>query len=176
MGGLRTGFLLALLGLFALLAIPFRSYIQALIIMVAIPFGIVGALFGHLVMGFGLSFVSMMGVVALAGVVINDNILLLDTANQNLKGGMSPKEAIWRAPVRRFRPVLLTSVTTFLGLTPMILEKSVQARFMIPMALSLGFGILFSTFITLALVPCLFLIVEDLKHIAVSVRSWLWPQ
>ena len=163
MGGMAKGFLVALLALFALLAIIFKSYAQSIIVLIAIPFGIVGAIGGHILMGFGMSFVSMMGMVALAGVVINDNILLISTANEYLNEGMTAEEAAAKAPVRRFRPVLLTSVTTFLGLAPMIFEKSVQARFMIPMALSLGFGILFATFITLVLVPSLYLIREDIQ-------------
>lgn len=163
MASLKRGFLLALLGLFAMLAIPFKSYLQALIVLVAIPFGIVGALAGHVVLGYDLSIISMMGIVALSGVVINDSLLLVDTTNEYRRNGLGFREAIARAPVRRFRPVLLTSLTTFFGLMPIILEKSVQARFMIPMAISLGFGILFSTFITLALVPALYTIVEDIR-------------
>lgn len=165
MGGMSKGFAIALFGLFALLAIIFNSYSQALIILMAIPFGVVGAVLGHVIMGFEMSFVSMMGVVALAGVVINDNILLIDTANQYCRDGMTLYESAIEAPVRRFRPVLLTSLTTFLGLAPMIFETSVQALFMIPMALSLGFGILFSTLITLVLVPSLYLILEDLRSL-----------
>jgi len=133
------------------------------IILLAIPFGIVGAIAGHIIMGFNMSIISMMGIVALAGVVINDNILLIDTANQYMREGMTAFGAAAEAPTRRFRPVLLTSVTTFLGLAPMIFETSLQARFMIPMAISLGFGILFATFITLVLVPSLYLILEDFK-------------
>ncbi len=164
MGGMMRGFAVALIALFAVLAIVFKSYSQALIILIAIPFGIIGAIIGHIIMGFSMSFVSMMGLVALAGVVINDNILLIDTANEYRRGGMATVAAAANAPTRRFRPVLLTSLTTFLGLAPMIFETSVQARFMIPMAISLGFGILFSTLITLVLVPSLYLIVEDVKE------------
>ncbi len=164
MGGMAKGFLVALFGLFALLAIIFKSYAQAVIVLIAIPFGMVGAIGGHILMGFGMSFVSVMGMVALAGVVINDNILLISTANGYREEGMSAHEAAIESPARRFRPVLLTSLTTFLGLAPMIFESSVQARFMIPMALSLGFGILFATFITLVLVPSLYLIHDDIKH------------
>lgn len=163
LAGLWTGFGIALFVLFAMLAIPFRSYIQSLIILVAIPFGTVGAVVGHIVMGYSLSLVSVMGIVALSGVVINDSLILIDTANQYRREGHTPREAIFLAPLRRFRPVILTSLTTFLGLAPMILERSLQARFMIPMAISLGFGILFSTTITLALVPALYLIIEDIK-------------
>jgi multidrug efflux pump subunit AcrB len=165
MGGMAKGFLVALFALFALLAIIFKSYAHAVIVLIAIPFGIVGAIGGHILMGFGMSFVSIMGMVALAGVVINDNILLISTANEYRGEGMTAREAAAQAPTRRFRPVLLTSVTTFLGLAPMIFETSVQARFMIPMALSLGFGILFATFITLVLVPSLYLIHEDIQSV-----------
>ena len=166
MAGLWTGFGIAFFVLFAMLAIPFKSYIQALIILVAIPFGTVGAIFGHVVMGYGLSLISIMGIVALAGVVINDSIILIDTANEFRRQGHSAREAIHQAPIRRFRPVILTSLTTFLGLAPMIFSTSLQARFMIPMAISLGFGILFSTAITLALVPALYLIIEDIRRLA----------
>jgi multidrug efflux pump subunit AcrB len=162
--GLRSGFIMVLFGLFAMLAVPFKSYAQALVVLVALPFGMIGALLGHIVMGYDLSFPSIMGLVALSGVVINDGILLVDTANTNRREGATAREAIERAPARRFRPVLLTSATTFLGLAPMIFETSVQARFLIPMALSLGFGIVLSTAITLLLMPALYLIVEDLRE------------
>ncbi len=161
---LSVGFGIIMIVLFAMLAIPFRSYLQALMVLVAIPFGIVGSVVGHLIMGYDISMVSRMGMVALAGVVINDNILLVDTANNYIRQGFSLRKAIELAPIRRFRPVLLTSLTTFFGLMPMILEKSVQARFLIPMALSLGYGIVFSTTISLLLVPALFLMVGDLKR------------
>lgn len=161
-GGLLQGFGAALFGLFALLAIIFRSYLQSLIVLIIIPFGIVGAVIGHILMGYSISFVSMVGVVALAGVVINDNILLINTANEYRRQGMDALTAAVEAPTRRFRPVLLTSMTTFLGLAPMIFETSIQARFMIPMAISLGFGILFATSITLVLVPAFYMILEDI--------------
>ncbi|MFW6151983.1 MAG: efflux RND transporter permease subunit [Verrucomicrobiota bacterium] len=170
-GGLVQGFGFILLGLYALLAIPFRSYAQPLIIMIAIPFGFIGALAGHLLMGYEMSFVSMLGVVALAGVVINDNILLVKTANDYRSDGASAFDAITAAPCRRLRPVLLTSLTTFLGLSPMMLETSIQARFLIPMALSLGFGILFSTLITLVLVPSLYMLIFDTKKGVAKIRS-----
>ncbi len=170
-GSLKRNFLIALVGLFAVLAIPFRSYIQALIILVAIPFGIVGAVVGHIVMGYDLSIISLMGIVALSGVVINDNIILIDTTNQFRAEGLSASEAIAMAPARRFRPVLLTSLTTFFGLAPIMLERSLQARFMIPMAISLGYGILFSTIIALVLVPALYLVVEDIKRLI----RYIWP-
>ncbi|MCK5806016.1 MAG: efflux RND transporter permease subunit, partial [Lentisphaeria bacterium] len=149
------------IAVYALLAIPFGSYTQPLIIMTCIPFGIVGAVIAHVVMGYPLSLMSMMGIVALSGVVVNDSLLLIDFANGERKRGANSHDAVCNAGVRRFRPILLTTLTTFFGLAPMIFETSRQARFMIPMAISLGFGILFSTLITLMLVPCLYLIIDD---------------
>jgi len=164
MSSLIAGFGMAMLVIYALLAIPFRSYVQPAIIMVSIPFGIVGAVIGHLIMGYSLSIISMMGIVALAGVVVNDSLVLIDYANRQRKEGLTPHDAVHVAGVRRFRPILLTTLTTFGGLAPMIFETSRQARFLIPMALSLGYGILFATLISLLLVPCLFLIVEDIRN------------
>lgn len=164
MGSLKAGFLIAMMIVYAMLAIPFKSYIQPLIIMVSIPFGIVGAILGHLIMGYSLCIISMFGIVALSGVVVNDGLVLIDFANQQIRNGLTYKEAISSAGVRRFRPIMLTTLTTFLGLMPMIFETSRQARFLIPMAISLGYGILFSTTITLLLMPSLFLIIEDIKE------------
>jgi multidrug efflux pump subunit AcrB len=161
MASMFTGFKLVLIVIFALLAIPFRSYSQPLLIMVAIPFGIVGAVLGHFIMGYDLSILSMFGIVALTGVVVNDSLLLIDYVNRVRRRGKSPLEAVGEAGQRRFRPILLTSLTTFFGLMPMILETSVQAQFLVPMAISLAFGILFATGITLLLVPALYLILED---------------
>ncbi len=163
MNSMLKGFQLALVAIFILLAIPFRSYSQPLLIMTAIPFGMIGAVIGHIIMGFDLSLLSMFGLVALAGVVVNDSLLLIDKANRNRRVGMAPFEALEAAGTRRFRPILLTSLTTFFGLMPMILETSVQAQFLIPMAISLGFGILFGTGIILLLIPALYLILEDLR-------------
>ncbi len=160
-GGLFNGFLLALFAIYFLLAIPFRSYSQPLIVMLAIPFGVVGAVLGHLFMGYSLSLMSMMGVVALSGVVVNDSLVLIDYANRQRLEGATAFAAICAAGTRRFRPIILTTLTTFGGLAPMIFETSRQARFLIPMAISLGFGILFATLITLFLVPSLYLLVED---------------
>jgi multidrug efflux pump subunit AcrB len=152
----------ALIVIFALLAIPFRSYIQPVIVMSAIPFGAVGAILGHLLMGYHLSMISVMGMIALGGVVVNDALVMINYANTRRDEGMSAFEAVVAAGVRRFRPILLTTVTTFGGLAPMIFETSRQARFLIPMAISLGYGILFATAITLLLVPSLYLIMNDL--------------
>jgi multidrug efflux pump subunit AcrB len=165
MSGLGKGFLLALLIIYVLLAVPFKSYLQPFIVMLAIPFGIFGAILGHLIMGYSMSIISMMGILALAGVVVNDSLVMVDHANNKVKEGMTPKEAICSSGVRRFRPIMLTTLSTFGGLAPMIFETSRQARFMIPMAISLGYGILISTAITLLLVPCLFLIIEDLRKL-----------
>jgi multidrug efflux pump subunit AcrB len=163
MATLKTGFVLALLIIYVLLAIPFRSYTQPLIVMSSIPFGILGAVFGHLIMGYALSLPSMMGVIALSGVVVNDSLVLIDFANNEKAAGLTSWESIVTAAVRRFRPILLTTLTTFGGLAPMIFETSRQAKFLIPMALSLGFGILFATSITLGIVPCLYMVLDDLK-------------
>lgn len=163
MGSMVSGFALALFAIFALLAIPFRSYTQPFIIMAAIPFGMVGAMFGHLLMGYDLSMLSIFGIVALSGVVVNDSLLLIDRVNNNRREGMELHEAVQAGAMRRFRPILLTSLTTFFGLMPMILETSVQAQFLIPMAISLGFGVLFATGITLLLIPALYLALEDLR-------------
>jgi multidrug efflux pump subunit AcrB len=164
---LGPNYLLALFAIFTLLAIPFKSYIQPLIVMSAIPFGIVGAIGGHVLMGYSLSILSMFGIVALTGVVVNDSLVLIDATNQarNNGDGMSSREAILFGAKRRFRPILLTSLTTFLGLAPMIWESSLQARFLIPMAISLGFGVLFATFVILLLVPALYMIVEDVLFV-----------
>jgi multidrug efflux pump subunit AcrB len=170
-GSLFSGLMLALFVVFALLAIPFGSYYQPLVVMIAIPFGIIGAVLGHMIMGYSLSLMSMMGIVALCGVVVNDSLVLIDYTNRLARQGTSPVEAICRAGVRRFRPILLTTLTTFGGLAPMIFETSRQARFMIPMAISLGFGILFATGITLVIVPCLYLMAEDVRSLA----RRFWP-
>lgn len=163
MGGVMRGFVLALLMIYALLAIPFASYVQPFLVMSAIPFGLVGAVWGHVLLGLDLTVLSMFGLVALAGVVVNDNLVLVDFVNRHVAAGVPLLKAVREAGVARFRAVLLTSLTTFAGLTPLILEKSLQARFLIPMAVSLGFGVMFATAITLLLVPCGYLVLEDLK-------------
>ena len=160
MGSMMQGFALALFAIYALLAIPLRSFGQPLIIMAAIPFGIVGALLGHAILGYDISMLSIFGMVALSGVVVNNSLLLIDRINRNRQEGNPAITAVVEAGQRRFRPILLTSLTTFFGLFPMILETSVQAQFLIPMAISLGFGVLFSTLITLILVPTLYIALE----------------
>jgi multidrug efflux pump subunit AcrB len=166
MSSLQISFIMAMLAIYAMLAIPFRSYVQPLIVMLSIPFGIVGAVVGHLVMGYSMSVISMFGVVALAGVVVNDSLILVTFANRAREDeGVSARDAIYEAAIQRFRPVVLTSLTTFGGLAPLIFETSRQARMMIPMAISLGFGILFALFITLAIVPTLYMTVADAKRL-----------
>jgi multidrug efflux pump subunit AcrB len=161
---LMTGLLIALCAIYACLVIPFRSYSQPLIVMIAIPFGMVGAIIGHLLMGYSISIISIMGMIALSGVVVNDALVLIDYANRMRAEGHDAFESIRLAGVRRFRPIILTTLTTFGGLAPMIFETSMQARFLIPMAISLGYGILFATIVTLGLVPTLYLIIEDAKR------------
>jgi len=163
MSGLGGSFMFALMIIYILLAIPFKSYTQPLIVMSAIPFGVVGAVWGHMILGMDLTMLSMFGVVALTGVVVNDSLVMVDFINKNRADGNTILASIREAGAARFRPILLTSVTTFLGLTPILLEESLQAQFLIPMAISLGFGVLFATFITLVLVPVLYHILEDVQ-------------
>ncbi|MDQ8204623.1 efflux RND transporter permease subunit [Pelagicoccus sp. SDUM812003] len=159
------GFAIAMGVIYALLAIAFNSYSQPVIVMVAIPFGIIGAVIGHILLGHDLSLISVMGVIALSGVVVNDSLIMIDYANRK-RGDRDAFDAIHEAGLRRFRPILLTTLTTFGGLTPIILETSRQAFYLIPMAISLGFGIVFATAIILVLVPCLYLALEDVKGLA----------
>ncbi len=158
---LVTNAIIVMFVMFAMLAIPFRSYIQPIIVMAAIPMGFVGAVGGHLLMGYELSMISVFGIIALSGVVVNDSLVLIDATNQRRAAGGSAIEAVTWGGIRRLRPILLTSLTTFFGLAPMILETSMQARFLIPMAISLGFGVLFATFVILLLVPALYVVVDD---------------
>ncbi|HBF43851.1 MAG TPA: AcrB/AcrD/AcrF family protein [Desulfobacteraceae bacterium] len=176
MADITYGFIIALFCIYTLLAIPFKSFSQPFIVMLAIPFGLVGAVAGHLIMGFNLSFISLFGMVGLAGVVVNDSLVLIDATNRLRTEGSSPHQAIIAAGGLRFRAIILTSLTTFAGLTPMLLEKSLQARFLIPMAISLGFGILFATGITLLLVPCGYLILEDIHYIVEKLRPERQPE
>lgn len=162
---LWVGYGFALFAIYALLAIAFRSYLQPLIVLSAIPFGIIGAVIGHILLGYDISLISLMGVIALSGVVVNDSLIMVHFAN-NKRKDTNIFDAIRQAGLRRFRPIFLTTATTFGGLTPIILETSLQAQYLIPMAISLGFGIVFSTAIILVLVPALYLILEDIKGIA----------
>ena len=163
--GLLQGLLFALFAIYALLAIPLKSYSQPLIIMSVIPFGVVGAIIGHLVLGMAVSVLSICGIIALSGVVVNDSLIMVDFVNRARKEGMSLMEAAISAGTQRFRAIILTSLTTFMGLMPIVFERSLQAQVVIPMAISLAFGILFATVITLLLVPALYLILNDLRNV-----------
>ena len=168
------GFIGALFAMYVLMAIPLKSYTQPLLVMVVIPFGMVGAIGGHLLLGLELSIMSLCGVVALAGVVVNDSLVLVDYVNRHRKESPTVRKAALRAGARRFRPILLTSLTTFVGLMPMLLEQDQQARFLIPMAVSLGFGILFATAITLILLPALYLVMDDVRELPRRVKQLVW--
>jgi len=165
MAGIRQGGIVALVLIFSLLALQFRSYLQPFIIMAAIPFGFVGAVLGHLILGYNLSIISVLGLVALTGIVVNDSLILVDFINRGRNRGDATIKAVLESGVRRFRPIVLTTLTTFFGLLPMLFEQSLQARFLIPMAISLAFGVLFSTFVILILTPVLYVILEDIKGI-----------
>jgi multidrug efflux pump subunit AcrB len=154
---------LAMLLIYALMAIPFRSYFQPLLVLTAVPFGIMGAIFGHLILNWEISVFSLLGVIACAGVVVNDNLVLIDRINQLRASGHSAMEALLQGGEDRFRPIILTSITTFTGLLPIMSETSVQAQFLIPMVTSLAFGVLFATGVTLLLVPCLYLLGEQVS-------------
>ena len=169
LGSLFRAYLVAMVMIYALLAIPFRSYIQPFIVMGAIPFGLIGAVLGHLIMGQALTILSMFGVVALTGVVVNDSLVMVDFVNQKRKQYGDLLDAVRVSGVARFRAIMLTSLTTFAGLTPLVFfEKSVQAQFLVPMAISLSFGVIFATVVTLVLVPAGYMILEDIKD------AWNW--
>ncbi|WP_198782418.1 efflux RND transporter permease subunit [Shewanella putrefaciens] len=174
MVGLMQGFFFALFTIYALMAVPLKSYSQPLIIMSVIPFGIIGALFGHLVQGLAMSVLSLCGIVALAGVVVNDSLILVDFVNRAREQGQSVRQAAVDSGCYRFRAIILTSLTTFVGLVPIILERSLQAQIVIPMATSLAFGILFSTVVTLILVPLLYIILDDFRRTMSRFFHWWW--
>jgi len=174
-GSLKVTFPLAVLGIFVIIATIFRSYIQPLVILVTIPFGIIGAVFGHLLLGYSLSIMSMFGMVALTGVVVNDAIVLIERVNVNLAEGMEFFEAIKEGSRRRFRAILLTSISTVGGLAPLIMETDMQARFLIPMALSLAAGVAFTTVLTLVLIPSLLAIVNDFRCLLRRLHRGRWP-
>jgi multidrug efflux pump subunit AcrB len=165
---LKSGYVLAMMGIFLLLASQFRSYIQPVIIMMAIPFGLIGAVFGHLVMGMEFTIISIFGIVALSGIVVNDSLILIDFINRAVRSGIDVEAAVVESGKARFRPVLLTSITTIAGLLPILTETSFQAQFLIPMAISICFGLLAATCLTLLYVPALYLIVRDVRNSVVA--------
>ena len=171
LSSMLRSYLVAMVIIYALLAIPFGSYLQPLIVMCAIPFGLIGAVAGHLIMGMDLTILSMFGVVALTGVVVNDSLVMVDYVNRKRGGYTNLIDAVRMSGVARFRAILLTSLTTFAGLAPLIFfEKSVQAQFLVPMAISLAFGVMFATVVTLVIVPSGYVIMEDFK----SLWNWLY--
>lgn len=161
-------FLFLMLALFALLAIPFKSFLQPIYVLLAVPFGIVGAIWGHAILGVDLSILSSFGMLALAGIVVNDSLVMVDYINTRRLEGTPLRQAVMEAGARRFRPIILTSITTFVGLMPLMFETSIQAQFLIPMAISLGFGILFATAITLFLIPCCYMMGEEIKELCLK--------
>ncbi len=163
-GSLQSGLIMVLFAIYCMLALPLRSYTEPMIIMSVIPFGVIGSVMGHWIMGYNLSMLSVMGMLALTGVVVNDSLVLVDAVNKQKRNGVTLREAVLNAGVIRFRPIILTSLTTFFGLMPLLLEESTTAQFLIPMGISLGFGILFATAITLVLVPTHILIGDDISR------------
>ncbi|MEM6820402.1 MAG: efflux RND transporter permease subunit [Verrucomicrobiota bacterium] len=172
LGGLLTGAILAGMAIYALMAIPFRSYLQPIILMSVIPFSLIGASLGHVIMGIPLSMLSVCGIIALAGVVVNDGLVLVDYINSRRRKGLPIRQAVLIAGRARFRAILLTSLTTFFGLLPLLAERSTQAQFLKPMAVSLAYGVMFATMLNLILVPCLYIILEDIKRLVYRVFSW----
>ncbi len=176
LASLKVGFPLALLGVFIIIATIFRSYIQPIVIMLTVPFGLIGAVAGHLVMGFDLSIMSLFGMVALTGVVVNDAIVLIERINENLAEGLRFFDAVIEGGKRRFRAIVLTTVSTVGGLSPMIMETDFQARFLIPMALTLASGVFFATVLTLVLIPSLYTILNDARLLWFRIRNGRWPE
>jgi multidrug efflux pump subunit AcrB len=162
---LKVGFSLAAMIMFLLLASQFRSYIQPVIIMTAIPFGLIGAIVGHYLLNLDITMISIFGIVALSGIVVNDSLILIDFINSRVREGSKIFDAVVAAGQNRFRPVLLTSVTTVAGLFPLLLETSFQAQFLIPMAVSISFGLIAATILTLVFVPSLYVVIKDLTGI-----------
>ncbi len=175
LGGLQRGFVIALLGVFVIIAATFRSYLQPLIIMVVIPFGLLGAVFGHWVLGIPITFLSMFGLIALIGVVVNDAIVLIECANAYIAQGQDFHEAVADAGRRRFRAIFLTTVSTCGGLLPLLLEQDLAAQIVIPMAASVAFGVAFATVITLLFIPALLAILNDFRRAAHRLRHGDWP-
>ncbi len=174
LGSLRRDFFIALVVIYFMLAGLFRSYVQPLVVLTAVPFGLNGAVAGHLVMGYPLTILSMIGIVALTGIVVNDALILVDFINKEIESGRPIGEAVVSAGLRRLRPIILTSLTTILGLAPLMMETSFQARFLIPMAISISFGLAFATVLTLVVVPANYVIVHDFK--ALARRTWYGPE
>lgn len=172
-GALIQSFGFACLFIYAILALVFRSYLQPVIIMCAVPFGLIGAVIGHLVMGYPMTMMSWTGLVALSGVVVNDSLILVDFINRSRAEGLPIKEAILKGGKVRLRPIILTTVTTILGLCPLLVAQAYEAQMLIPMAISLSFGLGFATVLTLLIVPCLYFILHDAQERVLSIRKFL---
>lgn len=172
---LFIGFPLAILGIYLLVATLFRSYIQPVVILITVPFGIIGAIWGHVVLGYSVTIMSMFGVVALSGVVVNDAIVYIEAVNQRLAKGMPLADALVDGGARRFRAIVLTTGTTVGGLTPLILERSMQAQFLIPMAITIASGVAFASLLTLVVIPCLLYILNDARRFLGYLRRGSWP-
>jgi multidrug efflux pump subunit AcrB len=173
---LRKAFPLAFLGMFIMVILVFRSYAQAGMIFSLIPIAILGALWGHGIQGIQLNVLSIYGIIALSGIIINDSIVLVDQINRNLRGKQKVFDAVYNAGISRLRPIILTTLTTALGLAPLILETSRQAQFLIPMAVSVAYGLVFGTFILLIILPALFLVVNQLRCLWLRlVRNKIMP-
>jgi multidrug efflux pump subunit AcrB len=175
MAGLMKGFLIAVLAIFVVMAAMFKSYVQPFVILMVVPFGIVGAFVGHMVLGIPVTFLSLFGLVALTGVVVNDAIVLIVCANNMLKEGVPFFDAVCKAGVRRFRAIILTTLSTCGALIPLMVEKNIQAQIVIPMAASIAFGVAFATVLTLLFIPCLLCILNDARRLAFAVRYRRWP-
>ena len=160
------------LALYALLSMALKSVLQPFYIMLSVPFGIIGALLGHVIMDMTPSYLSIFGMLALAGIAVNDALVMVDFINRRCREGATLKEAALEAGARRFRPIMLTSVTTFVGLLPLMMDRSLQAQFLIPMAVSLAFGVLFATLLTLYLLPCSLLLADDVGCGLSRLRNW----
>ena len=169
LGSLYMGFFIAMLVIYTILSTIFKSYMQPIIIMMAIPFGFIGAVFGHKIMGMKLTIMSMFGLVALAGIVVNNSLLLIEFINRKIRSGSPMMLAVSRSGQERFMAIFLTSVTTCLGITPMLFEKSIQAQFLQPCVVSLGFGLVGSTIFTLLLIPAMYVILYDIRASIASV-------
>lgn len=176
LGSLFVGYPLAILGMFIIVATMFRSYAQPFVILFTVPFGIIGAVLGHLLLGYDLSIMSVFGMVALTGVVVNDAIVLIECVNNNIAEGMPFFDAILSGSARRFRAIFLTSITTVGGLAPLIMETDLQAKGLIPMAISIAAGIAFATVLTLVLVPSLLALLSDLRLLVHRLRYGVWPK
>jgi len=175
LGALFFFFPIALFGIYFVIASMFKSYIQPMVIMTTIPFGMMGAIIGHIIFGKDLAIFSLFGMVALAGIVVNDAIVFIECANNRLEVGETLMTALREAGKRRFRAIMLTTMTTFAGLMPIIFEKSMQAAYLKPMAISIAFGVLFATIITLVLIPCLMVVLNDIRRFAHYLLRGEWP-